>query len=56
MSRTNRAMPPLSLDAPWWVRAVAGLRTHCWACNIWRGIMVGFGAGVACAALAWVAL
>jgi hypothetical protein len=27
---------------PWWVRFVAPLKTNCWACNIWRGIIIGF--------------
>jgi hypothetical protein len=35
-----------SFTPPWWVRVVAPLKSNCWACNIWRGIILGFTSGI----------
>ncbi len=37
----RRELPEQPYNPPWWVRTVAPLRSHCWACSIWRGIILG---------------
>lgn len=42
MSAINTHDMTLSVGyTPLWVRMVAPLKSRCWACNIWRGIIVG---------------